>query len=265
VCSSDLYLVAMPRIALQVWNASPGLAGVLGVDSPLAGGVWLDRGLADILDVRVGDRLATSQGVVLVGAIFDWPQDGRDQRLSFSILAPMAPAEPFDECWLKAWPVVDGNDILLRSTILPEANSGSAAIGRVNTSLGVSLDSAELFRARLTRFVPLLLLATGLVLGYSVSTTRRLEYASAQHIGQTKTDQLIECAIETGAWALASAAEVVLVLSAAMQLAHLTSCVELLAVVASGPLLAAGGAMTGAMGGCAVVREQRLFALFKAH
>ncbi|MCL2315679.1 MAG: hypothetical protein FWC46_01140, partial [Actinomycetia bacterium] len=240
-----VYLAAMPQVALQAWNVSPGLAGVIGVTMPQAGGVWMERQLAQVLGAQVGDRLPTPQGVLVVGAIFEWPQDGRDQRLSFSILIPQVTAEPLDECWLKAWPVVDGNDLLLRSAMRVEAGSGYLPIGRVNASLGMTLDSAELFRLRLTRNAPLLLLAIGLALGYAMSGARRLEYASAQHIGQRKPDQMMGCAIETCAWAATAAAVTTLTLWVVTRVANLTDPASLMAIVARGPVIAAAGAMIG--------------------
>lgn len=259
-----IYLAAMPQVALQAWAVSPGLAGVIGVNPDQTDGVWIDKGLADVLGTQVGDHLVTRQGVLVVGAVFTWPQDGRDQRLSYSILVPRAPTGPLDECWLKAWPVADGNDILLRSVTRSGAATSYAMIGRVNASLGLSLDSAGLYQTRLTRYVPLLLLAFGLALGYAMTSARRLEYASARHIGQTRRDQLAGCAIETCAWAATAALVAVMALWVAIRLAHLTNPEGLLIIVARGPLMAGAGSVIGSLVACALVRETRLFRLFKA-
>jgi len=258
----NLRFLAMPTVAIQTYQATPGFAGVVGIRHPLAGGVWIDQGLADIMGARVGDRLDTTDGLLLVGGIFDWPQDGRDQRLSFSVLIPRTPTGTFDECWYQAWPAVDANDILLRDTqtILTTA---PAQVGQVNTSLGTSLDANSLFTARLTRWVPVACLAAGLGLGYTMARRRRLEYASNLHAGQAKPAQLAGCALETLAWAIPAALVAIVVAWAVATRLTMADIPHLLAITGRGPLLGLVGTVLGALIACAQTREKHLFRLFK--
>jgi len=255
---------AMPTVAIQAYRVTPGFAGVVGVTDPIPGGVWVDQGLADVMGIKAGQHLTTSQGDALIGGVFAWPQDGRDQRLSFSMLIPQPAIGLFDECWLKAWPIVDSNDILLRSTQIVSPNGGAALIAQINKSFGINLDANQLFTTRLTRFVPIVLLIAGLALGFVLTLTRRLEYASALHAGQSKGDQLATCTLETAAWAVPATLVAIISIWTTARALSMQDIPGLMAVDVRGPLLALIGAMLGALIGCAIAREKHLFRLFKA-
>jgi len=258
-----LHLLAMPTVALQTYRVTPGFAAVVGIDDPLPGGVWLDDGLAGVLGAHVGDRLATAAGTMTVGGIFAWPQDGRDQRLSFAVLLPQPAAGLFDECWLKAWPVVDANDILLRATQVTTPGASPALIAQINKTLGVSLDANRLFLTRVTRWAAPVLLLIGLALGFAMARVRRLEYASTLHAGQAKSDQLLTCALETLVWILPATLVALAGLWATARVLAIQDAVGVVAIAARGPLLAAAGALIGALAACASAREKHLFQLFK--
>jgi hypothetical protein len=262
--ATPLVFLAMPTVAIQSYRVTPGLAGVIGVDQPLPSGVWLDRGLADTLMVRQGDRLTTTRGTLTVAGLFDWPQDGRDQRLSFSVLVPEVPIQPYDQCWMRAWPTVDGNDLLLRATqrrLVDDPNS--SLIAQLNQSFGATLDAHSLFETRITRHGPILLLLASLALGFAITRSRRLEHASALHAGQAKTDQLLACLIETSAWAIPATAVAAIACRTIIARLAPVDPGGVLANIAPGLTMALAGPVLGAAAGCCLTREKHLFALFK--
>ena len=260
---TPLRLQAMPSVSLQTYRVTPGFAGILGIFQPQPGGVWMDDGLASVLGAHVGDRFTTSTGSVTVGGIYSWPQDGRDQRLAFAVLLPQPAIGLFDECWLLSWPVVEANDILLRTSQVIAPDSSPGIITQINKTLGTSLDAHQLFTARITRWVAPVLMLMGLALGFVFGYVRRLEYASALHAGQSKADQLLTCALETTAWALPATAAALVTLWAATVAMSLQDIPNTLAVVTRGPLVAFACSLLGNLAACALAREQDLFRLFK--
>jgi len=254
---------AMPTVAIQTYRVTPGFAGVLGID-PAPGGVWMDDGLAGVLGVRVGAVLPTDRGNLLVTGVFAWPQDGRDQRLSFAVLTPEALTGSFDECWLRAWPTQDANDLLLREAQKVRLdNPNPGMIGQVNTSLGTTLDSHGLYMTRLTQYVPLVLLVAGFALGYALARARRLQYASALHAGQAKSEQLLSCLLQTAAWAVPAAFVAGVGCWVAVVVVGVPGLMTALPIVLRGPALGLCGALLGAFLGCLLTREKHLFRLFK--
>ena len=207
-----------------------------------------------------------------VSATFDWPSDGRQPTYGYAIISPGNDTKAYDTCLVRAWPVPDGIESLLRVSIRADAESGVGAaasstsagtsgsnetphakISRINTMLGI------------TRYAPLLMFVIAMALGFASVCMRRIEIASALHAGYPKTAMLLQLFLET----LATVA---------------ASCVACLPVVAIVPLILTGsgdampvvamlcrvpGAMSvGMLAGTAVggmtIRERQLFAYFKA-
>ncbi|MCL2783975.1 MAG: hypothetical protein FWD55_00785 [Propionibacteriaceae bacterium] len=261
VSSTALRFSAAPAVSVQTFAASPGFSAVLDITDPVPGGVWMEANLAATLHARVGDIMPTQLGVIQVGGIFAWPQDGRDQRLSFAIVIPRLPSEAFDECWITAWPINDANDILLRSTQLAMSSPGE--IGQINTRLGTNYDAYAEFSMRLTRFTPLGALVVGLSVGYALSRLRRLEYASALHAGQTRSAQLLTCAFEALTWSAPSALLLIVIIWAVTAAFSIGETNAVLGIVGRVPLIGAAASILGAMIGCAQVRERNFFRMFK--
>lgn len=219
-----------------------------------------------------------------VSATFDWPSDGRHPTYGYAIISPGNDTKAYDTCLVRAWPVPDGIESLLRVSIRADAESGVGAaasstsagtsgsnetphakISRINTMLGSHMPGPADFDARITRYAPLLMFVIAMALGFASVCMRRIEIASALHAGYPKTAMLLQLSLET----LATVA---------------ASCVACLPVVAIVPLILTGsgdampvvamlcrvpGAMSvGMLAGTAVggmtIRERQLFAYFKA-
>ncbi|MDR1078345.1 MAG: hypothetical protein LBL55_06760 [Propionibacteriaceae bacterium] len=257
-------LSAAPDTPVGSFAVTPGFGPVLGLSLPLKAGVWVDSGLAESMGLAVGDRLDSDQGVIEIVGVFAWPSDGRDARLSFALLLPETALEMYDECWIRAWPVIDDNDILLRSVALVDAGSNRPPmIDQANKSLGSKMDAHALFSSRPTRWAALVAGLVGLGLGFASIRRRRLEQASALHCGQRRVDQLLSLSLQTWAWALPA---LLVVEVASLVLIRVWAMPDPDAVwltVAGVPLWAGLGAWAGGLIAAGLTREKHLFRYFK--
>ena len=116
--NGEITLTAMPAAPLDAWQATPGLANVLGVGAreQTQPGVWISSQLAATLHAREGDDLPTTQGAMHISAVFPWADDSRDQRLAYAIITPtpINAGQQWDECWATINPAnPDAEDLLL--------------------------------------------------------------------------------------------------------------------------------------------------------
>lgn len=257
-------LSAAERNPIPSYLVTPGLRRVLGIPDAVGAGVWIPRPLADALGVAQGGVLPTRDGPLEIGAVYDYPEDGRDVRLAWAVLVPAATTESFDQCWVDVWPSNPEVDELLRATTQASmANSKPVSVGLLNNNHGTSFDGAALLAQRPTRHVAVGSALVALAIGALAARRRRLEYASALHAGQRRLDQLAQAGLECAAWGLLAAvfatAGIVLV---ADQLAPAEPL-----VVAGGALAVAwlmpGAALLGTLLGVAGTRESHLFRYFK--
>lgn len=259
-----LTLSASPRSPLPAYEGTPALAAVLNLGGTTGLGVWVSRDLADRLAVRVGDRLPTTEGELTVAAIFDYPADGRDQRLVDAVVVPVASGAAFDECWATVWPSSKAATDLMRSALLPTTGVAKpASLALLNNGLGPSFDGATLLAGRPTG--PLGFLGAGLtvVLGFVAARLRRLEFASALHAGQSKAAQLALAGLEAFAWGVGAA---LLAVASVYLGAVLWAPAEPRVVAGLGlGLLAATplAAVVGTLLGVLPTRESHLFRYFK--
>ncbi|BDR54099.1 hypothetical protein KIMH_02100 [Bombiscardovia apis] len=200
-------LSAMPAAPLESFNVTPSLAVVLrltpSVDNKT--GVWISSQLAETLQVRAGDILATDSGPMHVAAVFSWPQDSRDQRIAYAILNPSTSQEPFDECWATVAPSnTAASDLLTATAISTPGTMNPLQIKQVNNSLGSSFDGWEQYRKRASKYLTVALPFTALLLGFISVRTRRVEIADDLHCGIKKGSIWAIFALETWAWSLAA-------------------------------------------------------------
>ncbi|MDR1386392.1 MAG: hypothetical protein LBJ44_02145 [Propionibacteriaceae bacterium] len=257
-------LLAAPDTPVGSFDVTPGFGPVLGLGQPVGVGVWIDSGLAETMGLAVGDRLASDRGELEIAGVFAWPSDGRDARLSFSVLAPQTPLEPYDECWAKAWPVVDDNDILLRATALVGDDSKRPPlIDQVNKNFGSELDAHALFTSRPTRWAVWVAGLVGVGLGFAFIRRRRLELASSLHCGQRLVDQLLSLSGQTSAWALPALLVTEVAAGVLIRVWAMADPGAVWSTVAGLPVWAGSGAWLGAMAAAGLTREKHLFRYFK--
>jgi hypothetical protein len=195
----------LPGRELPVWEATPGLATVLGAEPGNGSGVWLTQDVAHTLGVRdVGAVLALVDGRSLqVAGIVNYPSDGRDAGLAYSIIAPVAPVGRFDTCWAELWP--DSSSAATLMLALDPAwrdENGRAiepsGVDQLNRTLGISFDGPGEFAARPSRHLVVGGLAFGLIIGWVWVRSRRLEMADVLHAGIDKATLAWQVLFETG-------------------------------------------------------------------
>lgn len=286
--SSDRVRIAsLPATEIPTYEASAHVAQVFAATGIRKdnSGVIMSTAVARTYGAHAGTVLPLVGGARMrVSATFDWPSDGRQPTYGYAIISPGNDTKAYDTCLVRAWPVPDGIESLLRVSIRADAESGVGAaasstsagtsrsnetphakISRINTMLGSHMPGPADFDARITRYAPLLMFVIAMALGFASVCMRRIEIASALHAGYPKTAVLLQLFLET----LATVA---------------ASCVACLPVVAIVPLILTGsgdampvvamlccvpGAMSvGMLAGTAVggmtIRERQLFAYFKA-
>jgi hypothetical protein len=252
-----------PLVPMTAYEVSLGFGAIIGIENQQLGGVWMEAGLAQLLGIGPGGALTTKNGPLPVAAVYDWPNDGRDIRFGFAILVPVAADRLFDECWIRAWPLVDENEKLLRSTLVVTSESYPVLIGQVNRNFGVSMDANQLYVERITWHIiwvgPLVLA----LIGFVATWRRRLEYSAALHAGQGRGAFMLGVVIETGVWVIFGT---VLALMVSLVVIRVIGLNETWPVWLSGAIVAwwvVVGALLGAVGAAVMIREKGLFQFFK--
>lgn len=258
--SSDRVRIAsLPATEIPTYEASAHVAQVFAATGIRKdnSGVIMSTAVARTYGAHAGTVLPLVGGARMrVSATFDWPSDGRQPTYGYAIISPGNDTKAYDTCLVRAWPVPDGIESLLRVSIRADAESGVGAaasstsagtsgsnetphakISRINTMLGSHMPGPADFDARITRYAPLLMFVIAMALGFASVCMRRIEIASALHAGYPKTAMLLQLFLET----LATVA---------------ASCVACLPVVAIVPLI-----LTGSVTRC---RLSRCYAVFRA-
>lgn len=253
----------MPGNSVPAFEVTPSLADVLQLNAAQPLGVWISEQLADTLKAVPGSVIPTASGPLTVAGTFPWPDDGRDSRLGYAVLIPSRSQAPLDECWATIWPTSAVADNLLRSAATVDfASTTPRNLSQVNKNHGTTFDGNAEYLDRLTRGVPFLGGLASLLLGYTATRIRRLEYAGALHAGARKTDTLATALVETSAWASVGAltASAVLALTAEQDPASFAPVfITSTKIVLSAFALAIAGSAIALVG----IRERHLFRYFK--
>jgi uncharacterized Tic20 family protein len=261
--ASPLYIDQAPNMPLTMYDSSVGFGEILGVHDPYSTGVWVEAALAKALMLGPGDSLTTSAGPLSISAVFDWPADGRDARLSYAVIQPTASRVTFDECWTSAWPVTPDNDTIMASTARLPTTTMSAQVGQVNKNLGAELDANRLYRERITRHIGWVAPITMTLLGFVSVWRRRLEYAGALHAGQDRASLLLGLMIEALIWALVGGVVSLVATAAGSRLLGVTDSLAVWLGSTRIVIWSAFAAAFGAAIGGTIIRERQLFHYFR--
>lgn len=199
----ELALAQLPAVPVQIAEVTPGFERLLGVDTGGERGVVLAREAAEPLGITgVGSVPLRDSGSVEVAGIYDYPSDGRVSGYGYLALAPVASAEPFDECWIDVFPHSDVRTSLLYMSVLPSGGGEEDAVSlsQLNSRLGQAFDGVGMMSRRITRWLPVTAFVAGVGLGFVAAWRRRLELASNLHAGVRRSDQRFILALETAAW-----------------------------------------------------------------
>lgn len=265
--TGSITLSAMSSSPLDAWNATPGMADVLGISMTrqAATGVWISSQLAQTLHAREGDDLATAHGSMHIAGVFAWPDDSRDQRIAYAILIPTASSGPYDECWATITPDNPDAASLLNATAVATPGSAPATqTKQANAALGSNLDLAASYRQRATRTMLCATPITAMLIAIVSLRARRIEIADNLHMGLPRQDIWKTQAIETLAWSLPA------LLGAAAAIYPFTAIVSgrsnaLTLTATQLPLLSAAlaTAQIGTLMAMASIQTKQLFAFFK--
>lgn len=258
------HFVTLPDNDVASFDVTPGLAGVLGVQTEDPGGVWLSSDLATDLGAHSKEKLMTGLGLEVVSGTYAFPEDGRDRILAYAQLAPVPAEGVFDACWVEVWPTSTAASALLRTALVPLSDSGVVPKQRqLNSTLGASFNASNLLANRATRQVPVAIMIAGLALGYVSVRLRRLELASALHARVGRAALLWQIILETGFWATAGTA----LLAPALWWSSQSGITADGQAVWFGALrhVATGwwSILAGASCACLLARERHLFRYFK--
>ena len=205
--NGEITLTAMPAAPLDAWQATPGLANVLGVGAreQTQPGVWISSQLAATLHAREGDDLPTTQGTMHISAVFPWADDSRDQRLAYAIITPtpINAGQQWDECWATINPAnPDAEDLLnTTATAIPGA-APATQTKQANTMLGTNPDLDTRYRQRTTRSMLAITPIAAFAIAIMATRARRIEIADDLHMGMPRQGILATNALETLAWTL---------------------------------------------------------------
>ena len=194
--------LATPGKDISSYEVTPGMIRMIARNTKTdVSGVWVSTDVAKDFGLTKGSVMQTEQGTMSVAGVFDWPNDGRDTRFAYAFLVPVSASNgTFDECWVRQWPQSGQTGDLLYSTLVASGSSSNAGVTQVNKSFDSHYDAQASYGRRMTRWMPWMGLAVGLMFGAFSVRRRRLEYAGALHSGQSKGAQLLEITMETLIW-----------------------------------------------------------------
>ncbi|MGN0103188.1 hypothetical protein [Bifidobacterium thermacidophilum] len=165
-------------------------------------GIWISTDVSHDFGLVKGSVMQTNRGDMTIAGVFSWPNDGRDTRFAYAAMIPVsASSGEFTECWAKQWPVSEQTNDLLYSTAIVSGTGGNTTVAQVNKSFDSRYNAYSSYKNRMTVWLPYVSLAVGVIAGVISVRRRRLEYAGALHVGQTKGAQLLEMTLETLIWA----------------------------------------------------------------
>lgn len=266
--NGDITLDAMTAAPLPLYQVTPGLAEVLGMDteSRTRNGVWISTQLASTLHTQAGSTFTTDQGHMQIAGVFSWPDDQRDQRIAYAILSPATIDGQYDECWAMIWPNNPAAIELLNTAALALPSASTAAtIRQANTAMGNTLDLWELYRHRISRFITPLAPIAAFTIAWASTRARRIELADALHMGIPRSTLQVITSLETLSWSLpALSAAAVLNYIVAVTLSNHSNAKTLLFIQL--PMLAASllTSQLGTVAALQTITTKRLFAYFKA-
>ena len=214
----------------------------------------------------MGETIHTTDGETRLGGTYAYPDDGRPAGMGYAAISLVPANHRFDECWIDGYPLDRATLDLLHTAIAADASLSDSEVhvGQHNSTLGVATVPQDDFASRDSAGAPVVGMVVAVGLAALATWSRRLELAAALHIGVAKADQVAILLLETVVWAGigagAAVAPVVILtrdLPGADRPAVITSALLT-------PLLVVAGSLLGVLLAALTIRENRLFAWFKA-
>ncbi|HHW84296.1 MAG TPA: hypothetical protein GX743_10905 [Actinomycetales bacterium] len=203
--AGDVRLSLLPSTTTPLREVSPGMRGILHIEGH-DGGAWLPESLASTLGLVPGQHLSLASGeAAYVQSVYRQP-GGTSSTLSNALVAPIPIAGMWDECWIDL-EVYDESVTAAATSYVPVRSAdgaGETRMTQLSSALGRSHNLAEVLDTRQTRILQWALPALAALVGFTAARNRRLEYASARHVGVAHTDLAATAMLEALAWATAA-------------------------------------------------------------
>lgn len=257
-----LTIGALPDSSVSVYDVVGDPLDVLGGATTEPTGIFLARQLAHELSVVPGDDLALLEVEPAgVAGVFNYPDDGRNSLLAASVLQPSPGFGEFDSCWFTLWPPSEALESLGTSVLISGIDLGAVTTAQLNQSAGRPGPTHVVLAQRSTRYLPVGAAILAALTAFTLVRLRRVEFATARHLGQTRSSQVLQILIETSSWALTSVA-----VAAAVLLQVLTSFLtnNEVALVLTNLFAGLTGVLLAALGGATAaalsISERRMHA-----
>lgn len=258
---TDVEPKATPGNDLPTYEVTSGFPALVNIDSQ--GGALVSRALADDWNLSGGTSLDTTDGPLLVGDVYPFPEDGRSTALQYAVLGVNNTAASYDACWMDVWPFTLRAEPLLWTALAANAQTDvDTRLNQLNPTLGRELTAVEEYNERTTRWAPAFafLLTAALVVG--LSRLRRLELSFARHLGMARSTQTAQLLLECAFWTLPA-----IVISGTVVLwqATQTGTIDIPLILLGARVVASGasGCFIGALLSGLLVSEQSLYTYFK--
>lgn len=253
---------AQPKTSLPVYQVTPDFPRLFRPDEANVPGVTLSTDAAGVVGAKPGDTFATTTGVTSVAGVYEYPDDGRMQGFGYAMLEPVLPEGSFDMCLVDAWPPSKELQKLVRGVKAPDADEREPIkVSQLNTRLGEGLTNG--FGERLSRWaLPIAVVAVGFLAMVAVRA-RRLECATALHLGVRKIDVLRIALGEAFLWLLPSALVSLAVAAVYAVTGVRVDAWENFAFAMLIPLATTASGLLGTAVSVLSVKESELFTYFK--
>lgn len=253
----------MPGTSIPLMRVSPNFISLLSNTEPNSpGGFYISAELASTLSLAAGDEIALDVGSATITGVYEYPDDGRQAGLSWAAVETGMASERYDACWVDI-PRSTGEDASLLLTAVTIAPVETPTLSQLNTRHGENLDSVKLAAERASLLAVPAALGLGLALGFAFKRVRRMEFASALHVGVPKPALMLQVVVEDLVWAFAACMMLIPLTYAfvvpELAIDHGALMSSALRIIWLGLL----GVILGSLAGIATIRERSLFRFFK--
>lgn len=270
---TTITLSKLPASSVNVFQATEGFGRVL---AGARADTYSTLASAEVA-TKLGEHgpefgIDTGDGRIQVSATFQASETPLATGLGWAVVQAANGSQPFDQCWATAWPPTDTHQQLMRqaesiASVGSTDESGEAAstTAQLDTSQGTGYPYGDQFERRPSRFFAPIALLAGAGAAFLVLKLRSLELAALLHDGWTRRQVSNLVLLDNLRWAiiaLASALAIAMGLSWPLSPPGdlLTNLSAVLAISLAGAVGVAVGTLTGML----VIKEDRLFDLFKS-
>lgn len=262
--SEPWQLDALPSAPVNGFEVTPEFIALFqSTDAPrlTVGEIVISSDVAEALGAQAGESISINGELAFVTAVFQYPADGRDPRLGYSVLSAASEDGAFSECWMAAWPPIDDYRGRLLSALQPGTSPLDAvsSVQQLNTRLGADYTAPEDFASRPSQVAWMVGFSLSVLVGAMWSQRRRLETGASLHLGASRRDLVAISVIESLACSFPATVGTIAFVVAV----SITQDPALAALAAAPALTLLPGAAIGSALGVLLVRRSTYFSDFK--